>query len=69
MGFFDGASEQSIRRVTEITRLEGVNARLCTRMVKKIEPRLRELTSVARGSKDAVSRNLGSAFFTLPVED
>ena len=64
MGFFDGASEseQPIKGVAEISRLGGTNARLCTRMVKKIDPRLREIATAARGSQDAGSRNLGPAF-------
>lgn len=36
-------------------------------MDKKIHPRLRGLAPVARGSQDAISHNLGSTFFTIPV--
>ena len=35
-------------------------------MIKKEDPRLHELTPVARGNQDAGSRNLGPAFFTSP---
>ena len=37
-------------------------------MVKKMGPNLRELALAARGSQDAVSRNLERAFFTIPVK-
>ena len=39
----------------------------CTEMVKKDCPRLREFAPAGRGSQDAGSRNLGQAFFTIPV--
>ena len=38
-------------------------------MVKKVGPRLRELTPMARGSPDTGSHNLRPAFLTIPVSD
>ena len=34
---------------------------------KKVGPKLRELASADRGSQDAESRNLGSAFMAISV--
>ena len=38
-------------------------------MIKKLDPRLRELAPMARGSQEMGSRNLGPTFFTVPVPD
>ena len=39
-----------------------------TGMAEKVNTRLREIVLAARGSQDAGSRNLGHAFYTIPLQ-